>query len=515
MNFGFIKSMHGWTTPEKAQQLYELTLKAKPAVAVEIGVWGGRGSIAVALAMKQLGAGKVIAIDPWSREESAKGQVEPVSAEWWQSQDHDAVLKSFKWHLNRNGVDGFVEICRMTSDQAPVPKEIGLLIIDGNHGEQALADAKRFAPNVTLGGYCLLDDLDWTGGYVRQAEDFIKSLGFAFVRQVEGQTGLYQRIELAAPTDMTTTRDREIPDEPARLTIAYITSRDEPMFQWFFDSLHNQLEPQDKIKVIIVDLFADKRNKEAFETYGIPVQWVEPKPSIWQGKSRVTKEDWWAASNSRNTAICLCDTEWIAFSDDRCVLLPSWLAAVKKAMVENYIVVGSYEKRSKMSVEHGFIKGFEKLIGRDPRLDQAPNGKRNCAHSWFFTCAAAMPLEVALQINGFEEGCDGLSMEDSIFGLMLRNAGQTITYDPNMRMIEDRTEGECGPVMLRSSKENHPNDKDDKGHAALSRFGSRKRTEFTPDLRLLGEDFKLGRLWQSDLKRTPTDWFDGQQISEM
>ena len=59
-----------------------------------------------------------------------------------------------------------------------------------------------------------------------------------------------------------------------------------------------------------------------------------------------------------------------------------------------------------------------------------------------FGCTFALPLEWALQMNGFEEGCDGLSMEDVIFGLMLKNNGFRIDYDPQMRMIEDRTEGE-------------------------------------------------------------------------
>lgn len=515
MNFDFISAMHGWTTPEKARLLYELTLKSKPAVAVEIGVFGGRGTVAVALALKELGAGRIYAIDPWSAGESAKGQVEPIAEKWWGEQDHEAVYQSFLWHMRKQGVEKFVAVRRETSDVTVVPENIGLLIIDGNHGEQAVVDAKKFAPQVVLGGFCLLDDLDWQGGWVRRAEEFIKSIGFVFVKLIDGQTGLYQRIEMTPP-NMNEATTRSIPDEPARLTVTYITARQEPMFQWFFDSLANQLEPHDKIKVIIVDLLADKRNKEAYDLRGLDVQWVEPKPNIWQGKHRITKDDWWAVSNARNTGICLCETEWIAFLDDRCVLLPSWMDAVKRAMAGNYIVAGSYEKRSKMDVQNGFIRGFEKLIGADPRLKQAPNGMKNCPHSWFFGCTSAMPLEVALQVNGFEEGCDGMGMEDSIMGLHLRNCGYTLTFDVNMRMIEDRTEGETASghglsnVMRRTDKGVSPNDK---SHAALKRFGVQKRTEFTLDLRELranGMSWKPNPAWP-DWK----DWYDGQAISEM
>lgn len=511
--------MHGWCSVEKGETIFDITIKSKPGTAVLIGVWGGRDAICIALALKELNHGRLIAIDPWSATESEKGQTEPMSARWWSEQNHDDVYESFLWHLKRHNVADCVTVRRATSDKVELPPEIGLLIIDGNHGEQALADAKRFAPNVTLGGYCLLDDLDWTGGYVRQAEEFIKSIGFSFVRTIEGQTGLYQRIEMATPQDLMTTDSRQIPDEPARLTVCYITARREPMFQWFFDSLANQLGQHDKLKVIIVDLLAESRYQEAYELNGLDVKWVEPKPTIWQGKHRVTKEDWWAASNARNTGICLCDTEWIAFCDDRCVLLPSWLGAVKKAMAENTIIVGSYEKRSSMVVERGFIKGFDKLIGADPRLKSHPQGMKNCPHSWFFGCASAMPLETALAVNGYEEGVDGMGSEDSIFGLMLRNNGYSMTFDPQMRMIEDRTEGEISSghgideVMKRADKGVSPNDK---SHAALKRFGVRKTTEFTTDLREQRKKYlEVGTFWRLNPEfKTIKDWYDGQPICE-
>lgn len=510
--------MHGWTTPGKATQLYELTLKIKPKVAMEIGVWGGRGILPIALAIKELGTGMVYAVDPWNAKESENGQVEKASADWWGQQDHEAIYQSFLWFVKKHGVEKYVNVNRTTSNDLKPPGEIDLLIIDGNHGEQALLDAKKFAQLVPLGGYCLLDDLDWIGGYVRKAEQFLISLGFAFVKVIDGQTGLYQRMEMAdGRLQMENAEQRTIPDEPPRLTVAYVTARQEPNFQWFFDSLANQLGPHDKVKVIIVDLLADKRNQEAYEKHGLEVRWVEPKPTVWQGKHRITKQDWWAMSNARNTAFCLCETEWIACLDDRCVLLPSWLDAVKLAIAGNYIVVGSYEKRSNMLVERGFIKGFEKLIGTDKRLETSPKLMRNCPHSWFFGCTFALPLEVALKINGFEEGCDGMSMEDVIFGLNLRNAGYHITFDPNLRMIEDRTEGEIssghsmGGVMRRTDKGKSP---DDKTHAALKRFGVLKRTEFTADLVGLRDYYRAKKAWPPLPISERTDWYDGQPISD-
>jgi Methyltransferase domain/Glycosyl transferase family 2 len=524
MNFDFIKSMDGWTSPEKAQAIYDLTLKAKPKVAVEIGVFGGRGTIAIALALKQLGVGKVIGIDPWSAPESAKSQVTPTDEEWWGKVDHEKIYKNFLWWLKKQDVEKFVEVRRESSKTASAPQEIGLLIVDGNHNEEALLDAKKFAPNVPLGGYVLLDDLDWAGGFVRQAEEYIKSIGFSFIKLFDSQTGLYQRVEIVDPTKKVEVlgEERKIIEENPKLTIAYITGRKEPKFEWFFDSLANQLSQQDKPKIIIVDFLAEQRNKSAYETHGLDITWVEPKPTIWQGKHKITKDDWWAMSNARNTAFCLCQTEWIAFLDDRCVLMPGWLEAVKSAMDGNYAVCGSYQKRSHMEVEHGFIKGYQKLLGTDSRMEKAPQGMKNCPGSWMFGCTFALPLEWALAVNGFEEGCDGLSMEDVIFGLMLKNNGFRIDYSPQMRMIEDRTEGEISSghgvdgVLKRSDKGVSPKDK---SHAALERFGKRKITEFTPNLKEIGEaGLKCGSFPEPKYNASDfnwKDWYDGQPISEM
>lgn len=524
MNFDFIKSMDGWTSPEKAQAVYELTLKIKPKVAVEIGVFGGRGTIAIALALKQTGSGKVVGIDPWKAEDSAKAQVTPTDEEWWGKLDHEKVYKNFLWWLKKQDVEKFVEVRRESSRVSSVPPEIGLLIIDGNHNEEALLDAKKFAPNVPLGGYVLLDDLDWSGGFVRQAEEYIKSIGFSFIKLFDSQTGLYQRVEIIDPAKKIEVlgEERKIIEEKPKLTIAYITGRKEPKFEWFFDSLKNQLEENDPVKIIIVDFLAEKRNKSAYETYNYDIKWVEPKPTIWQGKHKIMKDDWWAMSNARNTAFCLCESEWIAFLDDRCVLMPGWLEAVRRAINGNYAVCGSYQKRSKMEVERGFIKGYDKLIGDDTRMKQAPNGMKNCPGGWMFGCTFALPLEWALQMNGFEEGCDGLSMEDVIFGLMLKNNGFRIDYDPQMRMIEDRTEGEIAAghgvdgVLKRADKGVSPKDK---SHAALERFGRRQITEFTPNLSLIrskvlsGEEFPEPKYNAAEFNWK--DWYDGQPISEM
>lgn len=300
------------------------------------------------------------------------------------------------------------------------------------------------------------------------------------------------------------------------LTIAFITSKEHPCFDWFMDSLNRALDRYKGIfEVLIVDAEIAKRPSSLTSSH---IRHVAPKPTVWSGPHRLTKEDFWSASNARNSAFCLCQTTHIAFCDDRCVVMPGWLEAVFRAEKDNYAVCGAYEKRTGMTVENGVIKhggiitgedcrlAYLNKIGHGPNLFDAPG-------NWMFGCTFALPLEWALAVNGFEELCDSLSMEDVIFGMHLANAGYPIKYDPSMKIVEDRTPEHCGPVMKRTSKERWPNDTEDKGHAALKKFGSEKRAQHQWDLRQIREHVLKGGAWP--IPTGPrTDWFDGQQLSD-
>lgn len=294
-------------------------------------------------------------------------------------------------------------------------------------------------------------------------------------------------------------------------SIVYSTTRYKPEFQWLMDSVRRESD----CPIIVIHL----------QTLGIQpsegVTFRNPKPNVWQGAHRVTKDSWWAKSNSLNSGICLCQTEWLVCVDDRSVLLPGWRVAIEAAMAGGYAVCGSYEKRHNLAVENGVITDWGTLDGSDPR---SPKGKDHRADmaptvspapgSWWFGCVNALPLEWALQVNGYEEMMDGLSMEDCIFGLMLQNNGFPIKYDPRLKLIEDRTPGKCGPVLRRTSKERFPNDKEDKGHAALARFGSQKRTQHHWDLRAIRAAALRGEPFPHHNGQPEKDWFDAMPIQD-
>jgi len=313
------------------------------------------------------------------------------------------------------------------------------------------------------------------------------------------------------------------------LTVAYITARHEPRFDWFFQSLMLQKGVNEVVtKIIVVDQqiwnLGESRRTKAFESTFLPgklnasLSFTKPKPTVWAGPSRLTKEDWWSASNSRNTAICLCKNDWIAFLDDRCVLQPRWLGAIRNAMERGYGVFGSYEKRTGITVKNGVIEHAGIVTGEDGRRayvkeHRADNAPTQAPGAWAFGCNLALPIEWCLKVNGFDESCDSLSMEDVIFGAMLENNNFPLQYDHRMAVVQDRTPGQTGPAINRSSKEKHPHDETDKGHEALRRFGKQKQSSHHWNIREIRDQVLAGKPFPRATQPTH-DWYDNQPLSE-
>lgn len=284
------------------------------------------------------------------------------------------------------------------------------------------------------------------------------------------------------------------------LTIVYITGRKVPNVDWAVEDLERQLRDEDQICLIVVDTYGRSTNELGIKSDKLTEVLVTlPKPNIWQGSHRLTSVDWWANSNARNTGIALCKTDYVAFLDDRCHLGPHWLDTVRHGeSSRECVIAGAYEK-----LENGKITA-------DHRYQQYPQGKINCGGSWLYGCTLALPLEWCLEANGFEEGCDGLSGEDYIFGFMLENNGHRIDFAPSLFVSLERSLAHAN-TYVRVDKGASPNDK---SHAALARFRERKRSEFTPDLRLLRDRLAQGGKFPiPDPRGDYRDWFDDTPIN--
>jgi hypothetical protein len=166
------------------------------------------------------------------------------------------------------------------------------------------------------------------------------------------------------------------------------------------------------------------------------------------------------------------------------------------------------------------VISFDETDGKDNRLKYVRDhylqhkdltNPYRCPGEWWYGCSNVIPLEWALQVNGYDEHCDGASGEDCIFGKMLENNGFPLRYDTRMMLIEDRTPGECGPTITRADKGISP---DDKSHWLVNMLKGEKRSKHPWDIRKMHDDVMAGKsigavLW-------PTfDPYDGEPLVHM
>lgn len=189
-----LPTLHGWCEPPKAITLASMVLATKPSIIVELGVWGGKSLLPMAMALRENGQGKVLAIDPWNAQASVEGQTTTPDAEWWANvANHELVYQHFLHTIDRLKLGQFIEVHRRKSEQMEIPDSVGILHIDNNHGEQAYSETVRLAPKVMQHGYVVLDDLTWNGGYVQKAADWLKENGFIEMHHL-GTGAVYLRI---------------------------------------------------------------------------------------------------------------------------------------------------------------------------------------------------------------------------------------------------------------------------------------------------------------------------------
>lgn len=172
----------GWCTVDKATALAALVIGLRPQVVVELGVWRGGSAIPMAMALRRIGAGRLVAIDSWSAEASISGQ-EQAHATWWGEtmgdDGHEQALAAFLARLEKHDIGSDrCWVVRQRTDEAVVPDVIDILHHDANHGPQVLLDVERWAPAVRVGGCLVIDDLHWPGGHVKRARDLAVEMGF-------------------------------------------------------------------------------------------------------------------------------------------------------------------------------------------------------------------------------------------------------------------------------------------------------------------------------------------------
>lgn len=225
------------------------------------------------------------------------------------------------------------------------------------------------------------------------------------------------------------------------LTICIVTCRQNPQLDWVFNSPQVEgaslLAVSSMISTVHTDTFNGRTCK------------IVPPKTPYFSKHQINKS--WTKSASLNTALCYCQTEWILFLDDRSILVAGFIDAVKCAMAGNYVMAGSYEKRTGIVFSNGAITKSGSVIETDQRPEQC-NGQNpvKAPGIWLYGCVTLLPLEWALNVNGWSETwTNGIGFEDAIMGLTLERNNYPIYYDQRAKVIQDRTPGKCEPTMKK------------------------------------------------------------------
>lgn len=181
----------GWCPENKAEYLKSWIREHKPMAIVEIGVYGGASLIPMALEGFNYGA-KVVGIDPWDSKVCLQGMKSRENRDWWRNHSElDLVQSSCRDALQKLGLNN-VELWVGTSDfykNSFQDNEIGLLSIDGNHGQQALIDGKNYIRKVKVGGLIACDDEWWKEGEVATVQaliDWLKANNCTYLESIDG-----------------------------------------------------------------------------------------------------------------------------------------------------------------------------------------------------------------------------------------------------------------------------------------------------------------------------------------
>jgi hypothetical protein len=314
------------------------------------------------------------------------------------------------------------------------------------------------------------------------------------------------------------------------LTIAYVTFRKAPRFDWFARSLARELRASPdapELQILVVDgrLWADddvRRCQLLSEAAGlIGFQHVPPKPTVWQGPHRLTSKDYFCAANTRNTAFALARGSHVAFVDDLSVLLPGWLNSHVHAMKHGYVLCGSTCKNNNIVVDDaGNIVSFDPFPpGQDSRMPEMQRHESpfQCNGGWLYGGTFSVPLELALAVNGQDEQCDTIGGEDYDFGSRLERAGAVIRAT-TIGTFEDEDGHHAEAPMVRLDKPWPGEHGPYSSNYLLHRLQSEPRRT-----QPLGNNFDLRELRAKVLAGEPfpvptepsKHWVDGQPLSEM
>lgn len=156
---------HGWCRLEKALRLAEIIIDNKLERIIEIGIFGGRSIVPMALAVREQKRGCVFGLDPWDIEHATEGANGEAQDIWWKNLDFEAIRESFESHVNRHRLWEYLKWSRVGSVEAANMWKDGwadLVHLDADHAEEtSCRDVRLWVPKVRESGWFVVDDSNW------------------------------------------------------------------------------------------------------------------------------------------------------------------------------------------------------------------------------------------------------------------------------------------------------------------------------------------------------------------
>jgi predicted O-methyltransferase YrrM len=528
----------GWCTYDKGRRLMELVRDRKAKLCVELGVFGARSLCAMALGLRDQGFGQAHGIDPFTKAAALEGDNDKANDDWWGKLDYEDILRRARQGIEQSGLSAFVQLKRVTSHVAVADYADGSIDVlhqDSNHSEAvSVQEVKSWMPKLAAEGLWVFDDVNWPTTAAAQA--LLESSGFKRIedhREKDAAWAVFQRATVSATASApdTAASARPTVTSPARLTIAYMTFRERPSFEWFARSLARELRSMPDIdpatvQILVIDgrLWAsgEARRQELRAAAAGLIQFEHhpPKPTMWQGPSRLTRSDFFAAANTRNTALALARGAHVAFVDDLSVLVPGWLKAHIHAADNRYVLAGTTCKHKNILVdESGTIVTYRSFPpGMDSRWGKVDDAVSPCPGAWLYGGTFSVPLDLALKVNGQDEIYDPIGGEDYDFGIRMERAGAVLRISRSGGTFEDEDGHHNQGVMLRQDKPWAGPDGPYVSNMLYHRL-MREASRIDP----LGNSFQLSELRARALTgqsfpEAPTSanyWSDGQPLAEM
>jgi hypothetical protein len=188
---GYFHSIHGWCTPEKALKIAQVISDNNCKVCVELGVFGGKSLLPIALAAGP--DGKIYGVDAWSSAASLEGTNDKANDSWWSSINYNDMYKYTNKLMKSNNVE--VTLLRRRSNEVNDTfddESIDFLHQDSNHSlEISCEEIELYFNKVKHGGFWAFDDTNWET--TKQAQANLLTKGYIELEDLGGWK-LYQRI---------------------------------------------------------------------------------------------------------------------------------------------------------------------------------------------------------------------------------------------------------------------------------------------------------------------------------